>query len=49
LATAGLSLKAGLSYPSISDLVVKKVMIDAAETTYLVTDSTKFGKSASQA
>lgn len=46
LATSGLSLKAGLTYPSISDLVVKKAMIDAAETTYLVADSTKFGKSA---
>jgi DeoR/GlpR family transcriptional regulator of sugar metabolism len=46
LATAGLSLKAGLTYPSISDLVVKKAMIDAADTTYLVADSTKFGKSA---
>lgn len=46
LATAGLSLKAGLTYPSISDLVVKKAMLDAAEETYLVADSTKFGKSA---
>ncbi len=46
LATAGLSLKAGLTYPSISDIVVKKAMIDAADTTYLVADSTKFGKSA---
>lgn len=45
LATAGISLKAGLTYPSISDLVVKKAMIDAADTTYLVADSTKFGKS----
>ncbi len=45
LATAGISLKAGLTYPSISDLVVKKAMIDAAETTYLVADSTKVGKS----
>jgi len=45
LATAGLSLRAGLTYPSISDLVVKKAMIDAADTTYLVADSTKFGKS----
>jgi DeoR/GlpR family transcriptional regulator of sugar metabolism len=44
LATAGISLKAGLTYPSISDLVVKKAMIDAAETTYLVADSTKIGK-----
>jgi DeoR/GlpR family transcriptional regulator of sugar metabolism len=46
LATAGISLKAGLTYPSISDLVVKKAMIDAAEKTYLVADSTKMGKSA---
>jgi DeoR/GlpR family transcriptional regulator of sugar metabolism len=45
LATAGISLKAGLTYPSISDLVVKKAMIDAAEITYLVADSTKMGKS----
>lgn len=45
LATAGLSLKAGLTYPSISDLVVKRAMINAAETTYLVADSTKIGKS----
>lgn len=46
LATAGISLKAGLTYPSISDIVVKKAMIDAAETTYLLADSTKIGKSA---
>ncbi|WP_207535192.1 DeoR/GlpR family DNA-binding transcription regulator [Desertivirga arenae] len=45
LATAGISLKAGLTYPSISDLVVKKAMINAADTTYLVADSTKIGKS----
>ncbi len=44
LATAGISLKAGLTYPSISDLVVKKAMIDAAETIYLVADSTKIRK-----
>jgi DeoR/GlpR family transcriptional regulator of sugar metabolism len=45
LATSGISLKAGLTYPSISDIVVKKAMIDAAETTYLCADSTKIGKS----
>ncbi len=44
LATAGITLKAGLAYPSLSDLPVKKAMIDAAETTYLVADSTKIGK-----
>lgn len=46
LATAGISLKSGLTYPSLSDLVVKKAMIDAADITYLVADSTKMGKSA---
>ena len=46
LATAGISLKSGLTYPSLSDIVVKKAMIDAAETTYLVADSSKIGKSA---
>lgn len=46
LATAGISLKAGLTYPSISDLVVKKAMIDATDTTYLVADSSKMGKAA---
>ncbi|QMW06188.1 DeoR/GlpR family DNA-binding transcription regulator [Spirosoma foliorum] len=46
LATAGISLKSGLTYPSLSDLVVKKAMIDAADVTYLVADSTKIGKSA---
>ena len=46
LAAAGISLKSGLTYPSISDLVVKKAMINAAEVTYLVADSSKFGKNA---
>ncbi len=46
LATAGISLKSGLTYPSLSDIVVKKAMIDAADITYLVADSSKIGKSA---
>ncbi|WP_339922255.1 DeoR/GlpR family DNA-binding transcription regulator [uncultured Cyclobacterium sp.] len=46
LATAGISLKSGLTYPSLSDLVVKKAMIDSADITYLVADSSKIGKSA---
>jgi DeoR/GlpR family transcriptional regulator of sugar metabolism len=46
LATAGISLRSGLTYPSLSDIVVKKAMIDAADTTFLVADSTKIGKNA---
>jgi DeoR/GlpR family transcriptional regulator of sugar metabolism len=46
LATAGISLKSGLTYPSLSDIVVKKAMIEAAETCYLVADSSKIGKTA---
>lgn len=46
LATAGISLRSGLTYPSLSDIVVKKAMIDVAETIYLVADSTKIGKGA---
>lgn len=46
LATAGISLRSGLTYPSLSDIVVKKAMIEAADQTYLVADSTKIGKNA---
>ena len=44
LASAGISLRAGLTYPSLSDIAVKKAMIDAADITYLVADSTKMGR-----
>jgi DeoR/GlpR family transcriptional regulator of sugar metabolism len=46
LATAGISLRSGLTYPSLSDIEVKKAMIEVAETVYLVADSTKIGKGA---
>ena len=45
LATAGISLKSGLTYPSLSDIAVKKAMIEAADKVYLVADSSKVGKS----
>src|SRR5690606_9131880 len=44
LATAGVSLKAGLTYPSISDIVVKKAMLGAAEVIFHLADSTKIGR-----
>jgi DeoR/GlpR family transcriptional regulator of sugar metabolism len=44
LATAGISLKSGLTYPSISDIVVKRAMIESADVVYLVADSSKIGK-----
>lgn len=44
LATAGVSFEAGLTYPSIADLYVKRAMIKAASRVYLVADSTKIGR-----
>lgn len=45
LATAGIALKSGLTYPGISDICVKRAMIESANDIYLVADSTKIGKS----
>ena len=44
LATAGISWELGLTYPGLSDLAVKKAMIESATEVYLVADSTKIGK-----
>jgi DeoR/GlpR family transcriptional regulator of sugar metabolism len=43
LATAALDLEAGLTYPALSDIPVKRAMIEAAETVILVADSSKIG------
>ena len=44
LATGGFSVEGGLSYPSTSDIAIKKAMIEHAKTTYLLADSSKAGK-----
>jgi len=44
LATGGISPNYELTYPSLSDISVKKAMMKAASTVYLVADSTKIGK-----
>lgn len=45
LATAGVALDAGLTYPSFADLQLKEAMIKAASHVYLVADSSKINKS----
>ncbi len=45
LATAGVALETGLTYPSFADLQLKEAMIMAAAHVYLVADSTKINKS----
>jgi DeoR/GlpR family transcriptional regulator of sugar metabolism len=45
LATAGVDINAGLTYPSFADLQLKQAMIKAAQHVYLVADSTKINRS----
>jgi DeoR/GlpR family transcriptional regulator of sugar metabolism len=45
LATAGVALEAGLTYPSFADLQLKEAMIKAASHVCLVADSSKINKS----
>lgn len=45
LATAGVALDTGLTYPSFADLQLKQAMIRAASRVYLVADSTKINRS----
>jgi DeoR/GlpR family transcriptional regulator of sugar metabolism len=44
LATAGISFEAGLTYPAIGDIYVKRAMIKAASKVYLLADATKIGR-----
>jgi DeoR/GlpR family transcriptional regulator of sugar metabolism len=44
LATAGISFEAGLTYPAIGDIYVKRAMVKAASHVYLLADSTKIGR-----
>jgi DeoR/GlpR family transcriptional regulator of sugar metabolism len=44
LATAAISFEAGLTYPGLSDLHVKRAMIKAARRVILVADSTKINR-----
>ncbi|MDH6357938.1 DeoR/GlpR family DNA-binding transcription regulator [Parabacteroides sp. PF5-9] len=46
LATAGISSDMRLTYPSLSDLMVKSAMIKSADKVFLVADSSKIGISA---
>ena len=45
LATAGVAVDTGLTYPSFADLQLKEAMIRAANHVYLVADSTKINRS----
>ncbi len=44
LATAAVDLRTGLTYPALSDIPVKRAMIEAAERVVLVADSSKIGR-----
>lgn len=44
LATAAVSFDAGLTFPAIADITVKRAMIECASQIYLVADSTKIGR-----
>ena len=43
LATGAIDIENGLTYPSLSDIAVKRAMIDSAQSICLVADSSKIG------
>jgi DeoR/GlpR family transcriptional regulator of sugar metabolism len=43
LATAAIDIESGLTYPSLSDIAVKRAMINSAQSICLVADSSKIG------
>lgn len=44
LATAAVSFEAGLTFPALADLHIKRAMVKAASRIYLLADSTKIGR-----
>lgn len=44
LATGAVDVSLGLTYPSLSDIAVKRAMIDSAQSVYLLADSSKIGQ-----